>query len=559
MLPVRGPDPLSLTLADGVRLDADLYRPDGPGRFPVLLMRQPYGRRIASTVVLAHPSWYAAQGYLVVVQDVRGRGTSTGRFWVLADEAADGAETLAWAANLPGSDGKVGTYGFSYQGLTQLLALAGAGKTGPKRPDAMAPAMAAWTVRDDWAYEGGAYALSGGLYWAAQMGAEQARLAGDVEAHAALVALAASGPGPGDAPGLPDALRRYACYTHHERWLADDPAYWPTVAPATLLAGDPLDVPCLLVGGYADFMLGGTLAAYRAFAPGPGSPRLLLGPWLHLPWGRRIGSVDFGPEAGSAVDREQLAFFDLHVKGRGQPGPPVRLFDLGVKAWRSFGALPDPAPIAFHLVSTGLAAATTAHGRLAREPGPEAVDRLVHDPWRPAPAMGGHHAGGFVDRAAIDDRADAAVYTTAPFGEPLELVGPVIADLAITADAPSFDVACSLSLVTPDGRAIVLATGFRRVAGPSGRHRVALHATCCTVAAGHALRLSVQAAAWPAFAVNPGTGTRPELAHAAEARGSRSRYGTGTPPPPACCCRCFDDHPSAIRVRRRSGLLLVPQ
>ncbi len=123
---VEGPERATLDLADGVGLVADVYRPSGPGRHPVLLMRQPYGRRIASTVTLAHPAWYASHGYLVVVQDVRGTGESGGDFDPLVHEAADGAATLDWAAGLPGSNGRVALYGFSYQGMAQLLALAGA-------------------------------------------------------------------------------------------------------------------------------------------------------------------------------------------------------------------------------------------------------------------------------------------------------------------------------------------------------------------------------------------------------------------------------------------------
>lgn len=93
---------------DEVRLDADVYRPSGPGPFPVLLMRQPYGRAIASTVTYAHPSWYARRGYLVVIQDVRGRGSSEGEFDLLAAEREDGFDTVQWAASLPGSAGAVG-------------------------------------------------------------------------------------------------------------------------------------------------------------------------------------------------------------------------------------------------------------------------------------------------------------------------------------------------------------------------------------------------------------------------------------------------------------------
>src|SRR5262245_24023261 len=109
---------------DGVRLVASVWRPASGGPFPVLLMRQPYGRAIASTVTYAHPSWYARHGYVVVIQDVRGRGESDGTFDMLAQEVADGADTLEWATRLPGTTGAIGMYGFSYQGMTQLFAAA---------------------------------------------------------------------------------------------------------------------------------------------------------------------------------------------------------------------------------------------------------------------------------------------------------------------------------------------------------------------------------------------------------------------------------------------------
>ncbi|HEY9823493.1 MAG TPA: CocE/NonD family hydrolase, partial [Candidatus Sericytochromatia bacterium] len=122
MLNVKPKETASMLTRDGVRLDADIYRPDSGGEFPVLLMRQPYGRAIASTVVYAHPIWYATQGYIVVIQDVRGRGTSQGEFRLFINETEDGEDTVNWAAALPGSTGQVGMYGFSYQAMTQLYA-----------------------------------------------------------------------------------------------------------------------------------------------------------------------------------------------------------------------------------------------------------------------------------------------------------------------------------------------------------------------------------------------------------------------------------------------------
>ena len=121
MLKVRPKKTASMQTRDGIRLDADIYHPDAEGEFPVLLMRQPYGRAIASTIVYAHPTWYCAQGYIVVIQDVRGRGTSQGEFRLFSNETQDGEDSINWAASLPGSTGKVGMYGFSYQAMTQTI------------------------------------------------------------------------------------------------------------------------------------------------------------------------------------------------------------------------------------------------------------------------------------------------------------------------------------------------------------------------------------------------------------------------------------------------------
>jgi len=191
--------------ADGIRLDADVYRPPGDGPWPVLLMRQPYGRAIASTVVYAHPRWYAARGFMVVIQDVRGRGTSEGEFRLLENERADGAETVAWAAGLPGSNGAVGMYGFSYQGMTQLLAAADR----PPALRAIAPAMAAWDVHADFATQGGAFRLQASYSWGMQLAMETARRAGDADAHAAMASAMAAGSGwpDTDARGIGPASR----------------------------------------------------------------------------------------------------------------------------------------------------------------------------------------------------------------------------------------------------------------------------------------------------------------------------------------------------------------
>lgn len=512
------PETVSLRLRDGVRLDADLWRPAAPGPHPVLLMRQPYGRRIASTVVFAHPAWYAAQGYIVVIQDVRGSGTSEGDFLAYAAEAEDGAEAIAWAAGLPGADGRVAMYGFSYQGAAQLLALSRA----PAALKAMAPAMANWDLHGEKARDKGAFLLAGNAFWAAQIGAIQARRAGDAASHAE---LAAAGPDmfQGPVPAAPAVLDRHAGLHHHALWRdapADHP-YWQRASPAQALAGTEADVPALWVGGWFDYHLDGTLAGYRARAAAGGAQWLMIGPWPHLAWSALGAGADFGPAAVSDVDALQVALFDHVLKGRALEGwmaaCRVRLFDLGRRAWRDFATLPEPAMHPLFLAGDGRSAVRLRDGGLAATPpAAEAWERVTHDPWRPVPALGLHHGGtAWCDRAAIDARFDVLALTTAPLAAPLDLVGEPELVATVQADAPSFDLNATLCLVTPEGRSFALSQAHAVLAG--GPVRLRLRALCITLAPGDRLRLSLAGACFPAYPVNPGTGTDPRAATAAEA------------------------------------------
>jgi hypothetical protein len=134
-------------------------------------MRQPYGRDIASTVVYAHPVWFARRGYNVVIQDVRGRGDSEGEFYPFRNEGRDGADTIAWLRTRPESNGRVGMYGFSYQGMTQLLAAA----EQPEGLQCISPGMTACDLYHGWFYHGGALRLASTLGWGLQLLKEDAR------------------------------------------------------------------------------------------------------------------------------------------------------------------------------------------------------------------------------------------------------------------------------------------------------------------------------------------------------------------------------------------------
>jgi hypothetical protein len=491
---------------DRVRLDADAYIPDAPGDFPVLLMRQPYGRAIASTVVYAHPAWYAAHGYIVVIQDVRGRGSSEGEFRLFAHEQEDGFDAIEWAARLPNSTGQVGMYGFSYQGMTQLYAAA----AHPPALKTICPSMVGYDLYHDWAYEGGAFCYQLNLGWAIQLSAETARRRGDRDAYQTLYQAARNLPLDDPVWGRSPLLETLDPDSFYHDWLAhperDD--YWQHLSPRRSLA--TVDLPMLHIGGWFDTYLRGTLRLYQEMVSRSAfAQHLIVGAWTHLPWGRRVGAVDFGEAAISPIDRMQVQWFDRFLKGvEIPPSPPVQLFELGSNQWLTAEQFPQSQVLPYFLSSTGLASVRGDDGELCASPQTASIDRLVHDPWRPVPAMGGHatQPAGCFDRAAVDERFDVLTYTSTPLTQPLHLLGDSVVTLYCTVDASTIDCCAVLSFVKPNGQAYHLCQGYQRSAlDASGLLHISLQPVCAKIAQGDRLRLSLSAACFPAYTVNSGT------------------------------------------------------
>jgi putative CocE/NonD family hydrolase len=511
---------------DGTVLVSRIWRPERGGPWPVLLMRQPYGRAIASTVTYAHPSWYARHGFLVVVQDVRGRGDSGGLFRGFSQEAADGAASVRWARGLEGSNGRLGCYGFSYQGLSQLLIDGpgpAAGAAADPFPDCLVPACCGLDERLHWAGEGGAHWWANGLAWALQLAAEGARRRGDADGWRCLRRSLESG------AYLHEGLELLAQHDAEGMglgWLRRDPARpqgWRRHRPAPEL----LRRPMLLVGGWHDPQLQGVLDLWRRARAAGGRPRLVIGAWSHLDW-------------RGGIDALQLAFFRQHL----QPGAPapsagpggetaVRLQCTTTGGWRQLPATglasplasplaappaqPQPAParLGWALASDGLAALRSDDGQLVAAGSGRGELVLVHDPWRPVPGRGGHLGPepGLVERADLDRRSDVACFSSGPLPEGLELLGEPRLRLDVEADQPGFDLCASLSLLGRDGRVLQLVSGYGRFRGEDCRHRrprrLRLQPLRASVAPGERLRLSLAAAAWPQLAVNPGDGSLP--------------------------------------------------
>jgi uncharacterized protein len=139
---------VSVKMRDGVSLVADIYSPVSDEKFPVLLTRTPYNRtgdpRFANEL--------ASHGYIVILQDTRGRFASGGEFYPFRNESADGFDTVEWAAKLDQSNGKVGMFGGSYVGATQMLAAMAT----PPHLVSIFPYVTASEYYDGWTYQNGA-------------------------------------------------------------------------------------------------------------------------------------------------------------------------------------------------------------------------------------------------------------------------------------------------------------------------------------------------------------------------------------------------------------------
>lgn len=504
-------------MRDGTRLIADVYRPHGDGPWPVLLMRQPYGRDIASTVVYAHPTWFARQGFLVVIQDVRGRGDSEGEFYPFRHESDDGYDTVQWAAALPGSNGRVGMYGFSYQGSTQLLAAL----AHPPALRALAPHMTAFDLYSGWFYRNGILQLSSTLGWANQMLREDARRRGAAsysaleESYQATGRLSTRFPLRDAAPLTNTDLPAYAA-----DWLRHSTydAYWREF---DLLARvKELTLPMFHLSGWYDFYARGSLAGYRAMAAAHRHQFLLAAPWMHIPWGNRTAGADWGPEAVPMVDLQLAAWFhhwlDHDTPAGEAPLRGCRYFVLGENRWRSASTWPPPGTTreTWFLASDGRANSRFGGGRLTLHEAAGPDDLFNYDPEVPVTAPGGNLGGSVAwgphDLSAQQQSLNLLVYTSDPLSSPLAVAGAPQCILHVRSSAPQTDFVARLSRVTRDGRAVFLTLGAVRAQATTGAEIVvALDDIAVRFEPGERVRIDLASSAFPLLARNPNTGADP--------------------------------------------------
>ena len=500
-----------VAMPDGVRLATTVFRPLGRSPGPAVVMRTPYGAQAWPPSIALLARLFAEAGHATVVQDVRGRYGSEGRFTPFANEAEDGVHTLEWVAEQPWCDGTLALVGFSYLGYASWAAQARA----PERVRALVVGIGA---SDPWAtfHPGGAFALETALRWSAGVGERE----GIPERQLDLARGFAFRP-VREADRVAIAKRPF-----FRDWL-DHPRpdeYWQPMIPKLGQTPAPL-----LVGGWYDILLGPQLADW---ARTTGDARLVIGPWSHGRYVRRKPS----PRSrwfGHVAIREILAFLDRELGEEGDPpASAVRLFPLGGEDWLDVAdwPVPDASERVFHLRSQGGANGSGGDGRLDPEaPGAsEAPDRFTYDPSDPVPSAGGAMLGpgGAVDQRPVESRHDVLCYTSDALPSDLLLAGPVRVDLFAATSAPDTDFTAKLVDVAPDGPAINLCEGVSRMRWRKGgldpvwlepeepvRVEIDLWGTCARIARGHRLRLEISSSSFPRYDRNPNT--RDATGHAA--------------------------------------------
>lgn len=522
---------------DGVTLYADIYRPAGEGTFPVLLQRTPYNKDNAADFGRKA----VARGFMVVVQDVRGRYTSEGEWYTFKHEIDDGYDTVEWAAALPHSNGKVGMFGGSYVGATQMLAAIGH----PPHLAGICPVVTASNYHENWTYQGGAFEQWFDESWGSGLAentfdrlihADNNALVGDS------VLPLTSYPMFNIQPIANGSQLTHELAPYFLDWLAHPTydSYWKHWSIEENY--DKIQVPALTIAAWYDLFQGGSLRNYLGLREHAGSEtarsaqRLLIAIGGHSGWAQKVGDVDFGPDAPFDENAITLDWYDYLFLGKqnqfAEASHPVRIFVMGKNEWRNETAWPllRAKQTSYYLHSAGKANTASGDGALVvAKPTKSAADTLVYDPANPVPTVGGplccdsnHLAPGPRDQKEVEARPDVLVYSTPPLEQDLEVTGPVTLDLFAKSSVVDTDFTAKLVDVSPNGFAQNLTEGILRasfrestlvepkpiVPGQVYEYKIDLWSTSNVFLKGHRIRLEVSSSNFPRFDRNLNTGKR---------------------------------------------------
>jgi putative CocE/NonD family hydrolase len=539
---IRVDSNVPVVMRDGVKLYADVYRPVDTAKFPVLVVRTPYGKQREG--IHENLIGFARRGYVIVVQDVRGRFESEGRWDPFRYEAGDGFDTVEWAAKQAWSNGRVGMQGGSYLGNVQWQAAA---QTPPSLVTIF-PVVASTSLYHNTWFHGGAFKLGLAFGWGVARNPRRVmypqywhteRYAPDEWRYESLfwkLPLKTL-----DEASAGQTVQHFRDWITHQSY--DD--YWKAISVEEKFSR--VNVPVHVQGGWFDLLLGGTLNGFVGMRKEGGTPRarketkMIVGPWGHGP-SQKFGDVDFGPTANRTLFERNLQWFDHYLRGEDNGidrEPPVEIFYMGINRWVHHEDWPVPGTryTAFNISSDGHANSARGDGVLGveeREGAPS--DQFTYDPQYPVPTLGGNDCCGApipvgpVDQRPVEARQDVLVYTSSILKEPLAIAGPVKMKLHAATDGPDTDYFIKLVDVHPNGFAMNIAEGILRARYRAGLERTELlkpgeiyefeidmRGTANVFLAGHRIRVDITSSNFPQYDRNPNTG---------EALGSSDRLRT---------------------------------
>ncbi|HEU4361921.1 MAG TPA: CocE/NonD family hydrolase [Mycobacterium sp.] len=482
-------------MRDGVVLLADHYAPVSAAR-GTLLVRGPYGRGFPFSLLFARI--YAARGYHVVVQSVRGTFGSGGVFEPTVNEAADGADTVVWLRRQPWFTGSFGTIGLSYLGFTQWALLV-------DPPPELAAAVIAVGPHDfsESAWSTGSFTLNDFLGWSDLMAHQE--VGGRVRAgirqltarHRLRRATAGLPLGAAGRALLDSGAPWYESWVEHPD--LDDP-FWGRYQLGAAL--DRVAVPVLLLGGWQDLFLGQTLLQYRRLRDRGVDVALTIGPWAHV----QVLTNGLG-----TVTRESLDWLETHLAGAASCRPSrVRVFRTGSKD-RDWCELPDwpppTSPRTWYLQPGGELAPTPPTAAATSVPA-----SFRYDPADPTPTVGGRMLSpdaGYRDDGRLARRDDVLSFTGEVLAQDVYVSGNPVVELAHTADNPHVDLFVRVSEVDAGGRSRNVSDGYRRLGDSAGAVRVELDAIAHRFTTGSRIRLLIAGGCHPRYARNLGAGEPP--------------------------------------------------
>jgi len=522
-------------MRDGMILFADVYRPAADGPWPVLLMRTPYDKSQAQNISFAHPVWYARHGFMVVVQDCRGRWKSEGEWYPLKHEELDGYDTINWAAQLPGSSGYVAMYGFSYAGAVQLLAAA----KNPKPLVAIIPAFTPADYYDGCFYRGGAFQQAFAMTWSAYLAQDTAQKQGDYQLEQdIIIALHNVWPHYWAGPQKNSLVRNDNIISYYYDWIKHDvyDDYW--IQWSIRSRYERINVPGLHITGWYDIFLEGTLENFCELDKRSQSNidsnkhKLVIGPWYHMPWQQKVGNMDCGNEARNCVDALQILWLNNILrknKNQIETEPRISYFVMGMDRWRHTDSWPPVGvqPVIYYLRSGGRANSLNGDGKLDQKgSGNDPSDIYTYDPRNPAMSLGGRSGCingvtpmGVYDQTPQEFKNGMLVYTSEILTGDLLVIGNVEVVLFAATSAEDTDFVARLTDVFPDGRSQNIVDGIIRSrfrnsiscpmpvgAGEVCQYNICLGATAYLFKAGHRVRLDITSSNFPAYDRNSNSG-----------------------------------------------------